>query len=146
LGKHPRKSNTDDASSYLDNVGDRYVFNGISGLYEPKSKDPKDEGKNNSAESYRKSPFKLDIKRDWMALVISAVSLMLFGYTIHYARLQWQAMDASVVQSKRSADEAHAAVGKASEALAQSRKQLFRMKGLISGTTTTKRAKVRVVI
>lgn len=119
MGNYSRKAKQNDSAEYLDKVVDRYVFNPSSGLYEEKTEQAETQSKKNTVGINRKARFFVDVKRDWFAIALSAISLVLFGYTIHYARLQWTEMSKATREAKRSADEAHNAVAAATAANTQ---------------------------
>jgi hypothetical protein len=93
LGKNPRKAYEKDAQSYLEKAGDRYVLNESGTLYEAKCDQSPTRRNENHAGTSRNTPFHVDILRDWIPLTISALTLILLAFTIHYARLQWKTMN-----------------------------------------------------
>jgi hypothetical protein len=126
LGNYSRKTKQNDPTEYLNKVTDRYVFNPSSGLYEGKTELTEAQSKKNIAGANHKRRFFVDVKRDWLAVVMTAISLVLFGYTIHYARLQWTEMSKTTGEAKRSADEAHNAVAAATTANTQAKEAFIK--------------------
>lgn len=123
MGNHSRKFYEKAATHYLEKVRGRYVFNKSSGLYEAKSERTEKQCEESSAGASRRTPFHVDLRRDWIVIIVSVVSLFLFGITIHYARLQWHEMHESTIQSTRAANTANRAVDIANTALTQSKNQ-----------------------
>jgi hypothetical protein len=129
-----RNKDQDGSAEYLSKIADAYFFDRSSGLYKPKTYKGQDEVDPQKEAEVAKLPKPLWVQAksgtdyaqiilECLGLFIGALTFVLLGLTVFYAHKQWREMHDSVVQSTRAADEAHAAVGKAGEALIQSKKQ-----------------------
>jgi len=117
MNNNSRSDNEETSKSYLDKVSDGYIFDGASGLYHPK---PKRQDKNSSTDTtgrYKRVPFWVSVKTDWLVLSVSVGTLFLLVATVHYARKQWVEANRSASASEISAIAAKSAAETARDAL-----------------------------
>ena len=60
-----------------------------------------------------KSPWHLSISRDWLALIISALTLVLLVGTVYYTREQWQTMNRTLGEMHKQTQSASIVAGEA---------------------------------
>jgi hypothetical protein len=91
----------------------RYVFDTSSGLYIPEIHPDASNPKSYGAGSKRNFPLQVNIKRDWIIVTISALTIVLLSFTVYYAHKQWiemvtaaNAASSSAEAAKKSAESA----------------------------------------
>lgn len=88
--KYNRRDNYEEkARQYLRDIDDAYILNQSGTLYEPKAEDTQDQRSQNSAGANRDSPFHVSILRDWIPIIVSALTFLLLCGTVYYAHKQW---------------------------------------------------------
>jgi hypothetical protein len=87
------KSYTKNARRYLKNVGGKFFFNPIQGIYQSKSEVGKNQRSKEAPGSQREVPLHVNVRRDRIAIAISALTLLLLAGTIFYTRQQWRTMN-----------------------------------------------------
>ena len=92
MDKSKRSEYDKDAQSYLDKVSDRYIFDRTGGIYKQKSHDDAEKRCTDTTGRFKRFPFWVNVKRDWVAFVLSGLTLILLAYTVRYTRRQWIAM------------------------------------------------------
>jgi hypothetical protein len=122
----PRESYEEKAAHYLDSVENVYVLNESSGLYEPEPKHGEEKSKAKTAESNSKSPIFVNILRDWVAITISTLTLLLLGATIFYARRQWIEMNSTFVEMQKQTGFAQTSAADATQNM-KNTEEFFRM-------------------
>jgi hypothetical protein len=70
----------------LRHIDDTYVFDISSGLYKPKAHDGHNDSRENPTEILWKDP--VPVKRDWVTIVISALTLAFLIIYTHHAGVQ----------------------------------------------------------
>lgn len=107
---HERK-----ALQYLEATEDHYFFDEASGIYKKK---PNETGRQQERPGYDKhKPFWAAVKRDWLAIGVSTLTLLLLAATVIFARRQWKAIDKQFPAITKSADAAQTAAEAASDQL-----------------------------
>jgi hypothetical protein len=101
LGNNPRETYEEKAQRYLDKVGDRYVLNESGTVYEPKPDQSEAQRKENTAGTHHGVPFQVHVSRDWIATILSALTLVLLGFTVYYAQRQWQEMNGTLCEMRQ---------------------------------------------
>jgi hypothetical protein len=101
LKKTERKQDQQNAEAHLRKVSDRYVYDSSSGLYKQKSANHEENRSTDTNGHSHSFPFFVDVRRDWVPIVVSALSIALLGVTIYYARKQWKAMDDTLREIKK---------------------------------------------
>jgi hypothetical protein len=90
----------------LPKVDDTYVLDGSSGLYKPKSITEQDQRKGRTYRIHGAIP----IRRDWLVIILSVLTLIVVGTYTEYARRQWIASEISAKATQDAARSAkHAA-------------------------------------
>jgi hypothetical protein len=89
LQRKPTNTEHSEATKYLQKIGDRYVYNGTSGLYEPKPSNSKGDNEHHPSQETKRPLFHVEVKRDWLILVLSFLTLLGLGFTVRYTRKQW---------------------------------------------------------
>jgi hypothetical protein len=102
-----KKSN---AEQYLDGASEHFVFDITSGIYKPNTHQEKKKRSPLQAVGHGLLVLVRDIKRHWLPIIISGLTLFFLIRYTHYSRLQWREM-------KRAADEANAATALARSTL-----------------------------
>jgi hypothetical protein len=64
-----------------------------SGLYLSETTEGQKKSKHNQSGTNNSSPFHVEVKRDWLPLVLSAVTLIGLGATVYFAGRQWQSTE-----------------------------------------------------
>lgn len=82
-----------DSDRYLQNIGDRYVFDGPSGIYKQQPTEATEEARRQPDPNQHGNPLWVNVRRDWLMIALSALTLILLGFTVHYAKKQWMAMN-----------------------------------------------------
>lgn len=111
----PCKKYEDDANDYLRSSEHRYVLNVASRMYQPKAFASEAEGRDNPAGTNRHKRFHVSVLHDWLAICLSALTLLLLFFTVRYTRKQWLENNRSANASEIAA---HAAKSAAETALA----------------------------
>ena len=96
-----RQDHERNSSRYLANIGERYVYDSTSLLYKHNTTKADRDAQNNAAQNDPRSPFWVSVRRDWLAVIISALTILLLAFTVHYARKQWLEANASAIAAQR---------------------------------------------
>ena len=84
-GEHERN-----ADRYLNRVGQQYLYDSASGLYRQNSAAAQDDRQKQTGIDDLRRPIVVDVRRDWLVILISVFTLIGLGLTVHYAHKQWQ--------------------------------------------------------
>ena len=123
---HPRDNDEQKLGQQTANRGDGYfVFNPSSGLYEPQSYSEQRKSQQDSAHPY-KYPLDVRVRHDWPALIISALTLLLLGGTVYFAKHQWDEMVRASDAANRSARASWVSAETASPNLFEENQESFR--------------------
>lgn len=117
MNRHPRSDEGKNATRYLRQIDDTYVYDSASGLYKPKSADAEARSQDQQHGRSGSSPFFVNIRRDWLAIGISFLTLLAVAIYAYYAARQWTEMKKAAEAAKKSADIAACALESNTEAL-----------------------------
>src|SRR5581483_6291920 len=98
-----------------------FLFNRVSGLYEPQSYAAAKDGQQRAPGASNQYPLFVRALTDWLVFAVSFLTLLLLGGTVYYAGHQWEEMVRAADGTIRSANAAWANSEIASEALDDSR-------------------------
>jgi hypothetical protein len=108
---------------YLRNIDDSYVFDATTGLYKPKTYNEQTQSDNKKPGSHPRFRIFTDPKRDWVAITVGVLTLIVVGLYTHYARKQWQEAHRTAEQAVISACAAKSAAETADATLKNSQAQ-----------------------
>jgi hypothetical protein len=128
----------DRARRYLEKFGDRYSLNQSSGLYQPypePSPEPPRPNQTHETPSQqvcrdRHHPLRVAVQRDWVPMIISALTLILLCFTVRYTFKQW-------LEANRSANASEIAAHAAQSAAVTANHTLNEMKTEAQNTLST---------
>jgi hypothetical protein len=119
MANDPKRNQQQVAKHHSRNIDDTYIFDPVAGIYKPKTEVTEEERARQQAGTNRRARFFTDPKTDWrpirITVTLSALTVILLWYTVHYARLQWIEMRETAIAAKDSARHAGEAVGQAHE-------------------------------
>jgi hypothetical protein len=98
VDKDKRDRYQSDAQAYLEKVSGRYVFDETSGIYKKKTDKHDDNRSTDTTGHYKRFPFWVNVHRDWLALGVSGLTLLLLAGTVHYTRKQWIGMNDTLAE------------------------------------------------
>ena len=114
MESYPTRKDKKEGQSHLRPIDDTYVFDQASGLYEPK---PIAEQSNRQRHSYRTvGTLPIQIRRDWLVIVISIITLAVIGEYTEFSKRQWIATEKSAKAAKDAAQAARDSVDQAQAA------------------------------
>lgn len=93
---------------YLDRIGVNYFYDRSSGLYRYRFSE-KEQDNPEARPNTSQNPLWVDIRRDWLVIAISLLTLAGLGLTVYYSKKQWEAVNNQYPEIKRSADAAKSA-------------------------------------
>src|SRR5450631_872066 len=87
MNRHPPEKDKSDR-----NIDDTYVYDSASGLYKPQSHENEEERREKRRGRNSRLPFFANVRRDWLTIFFSAVTLVVVGAYTYYAKGQWHEM------------------------------------------------------
>lgn len=96
-----REQHQRESAQYLRKVGERYVFDAASLIYRHKTAEAEDATQSAPTANNRRNPFWVDVRRDWLVVSISAITILLLVLTVHYSRRQWIAANKSAKAAEK---------------------------------------------
>jgi hypothetical protein len=92
MGDHTR-GDTEASNNKFRRDTPRYVLDTSSGLYIPESTEGLQKSELNHSGTFKSSPFHVEVKRDWLPLVLSAATLIGLAGTVYFTGRQWQSTE-----------------------------------------------------
>jgi hypothetical protein len=101
MNRHPPEKDKSDR-----NIDDTYVYDSASGLYKPQSHENEEERREKRRGRNSRLPFFANVRRDWLTIFFSAVTLVVVGAYTYYAKGQWHEMIRAANAAKSAAETA----------------------------------------
>jgi hypothetical protein len=101
LDSQTRKSYEKSARRYLKNVSERFSFTPVRGIYQGKSDDSENQGREESPGGQSETPLHVNVRRDRVAIAISALTLVFLVATVIFTRKQWLTMNATLCEMQK---------------------------------------------
>ncbi len=100
MDQYPRQRDKSRSQQESAHTAEGYVLDGSSGLYVPKS-DPREEKRNNPCESCQpRPPLNVKVRRDWIIILISVLTLFGLGLTVYFTKRQWHEANRSATAAE----------------------------------------------